>query len=175
MYPVYKGTSERKDGMTPDMLWPNLSHQYTEWLIRWTKDFSRSVDYLETRKDIDRTKLGFYGQSWGGAMGGIIPAVEDRLSVGIVNVGGFDLRGNTYPEADAFNYVPRIRIPVLMLNGKYDAIFPLEEAVKPFFNLLGTPEKDKRLIVYETDHYVPKSEMIKETLNWLDKYLGPVK
>jgi hypothetical protein len=51
----------------------------------------------------------------------------------------------------------------------------LEKAVKPFFELLGTPEKDKKLCVYETDHYVPKSDMIKETLNFLDRYLGPVK
>jgi hypothetical protein len=31
------------------------------------------------------------------------------------------------------------------------------------------------LVLYETDHFVPKSEIIKETLNWLDKYFGPVK
>ena len=62
-----------------------------------------------------------------------------------------------------------------MLNGRYDMNFPLEIAVKPFFNLLGTPEKDKQLIVYETGHYVPRTEMIKESLNWLDRYLGPVK
>jgi eukaryotic-like serine/threonine-protein kinase len=172
MYPVYKGTYERKDGMTPDMLEPNQSHQYTDWLIKWVKDFKRSIDYLETRPDLDKTKLGFYGHSWGGSIGGIIPAVEDRLAVCILNVGGF--WGRALTEADAGNYVPSIKIPVLMLNGRYDMIFPLEKAVKPFFNLLGTPEKDKRLIVYETDHYVPKSEMIKETLNWLDKYLGPV-
>jgi len=53
-----------------------------------------------------------------------------------------------------------------MLNGKYDLIFPLEKAVKPFYNFLGTPEKDKRLCVYEMDHFVPKSEMIKETLEF---------
>ena len=62
-----------------------------------------------------------------------------------------------------------------MLNGKFDYNFPLETTVKPFFDLLGTPAKDKLLKIYETDHYVPKSEMIKETLYWLDKYLGPVK
>jgi dienelactone hydrolase len=174
MYPVYKGTSERKDGMTENMLRPNLSHQYTEWLIKWVKDFSRSIDYLETRNDIDTTKLGFYGQSWGGSLGGIIPAVEDRIEVVILNVGGFSCWNIPFPEADAINYVSRIKIPVLMLNGKYDMRFPFEASVKPFFNLLGTPDKDKRLIIYETDHYVPKSEMIKETLNWLDKYLGPV-
>jgi hypothetical protein len=62
-----------------------------------------------------------------------------------------------------------------MLNGKYDFNFPLDNTVIPFFNHLATSTNDKLLRVYETDHYVPKSEVIKETLNWLDKYLGPVK
>jgi dipeptidyl aminopeptidase/acylaminoacyl peptidase len=171
MYPVYKGTYERID---EPIGWEG--HQYTEWLIKWVKDFRRSIDYLKTRQDIDAKKLGFYGHSWGGILGGIIPAVEERLAVNILIVGGFDCyRSKDYPEADEINYVSRIRIPVLMLNGKYDMGFPLEATVKPFFNLLGTGEKDKRLVIYDTDHYVPKSEMIKETLNWLDKYLGPVK
>ena len=107
-------------------------------------------------------------------MGGIIPAVEDRLGLCILNVGGFDPYSEFLPEVDAINYVPRIKIPVLMLNGRYDNNFPLETSVKPFFNLLGTSNEDKSLIVYETDHYVPKSEMIKEILNWLDKYFGTV-
>ena len=33
----------------------------------------------------------------------------------------------------------------------------------------------KRHVLYDTGHHVPRSEMIKETLNWLDRYLGPVK
>jgi hypothetical protein len=42
-------------------------------------------------------------------------------------------------------------------------------------DLLGTPEKDKKLIVYETDHLIPINELIRESLNWLDCYFGPVK
>lgn len=34
--------------------------------------------------------------------------------------------------------------------------------------------ENKRLILYETDHIPPRAEYIKETLAWLDKYLGPV-
>jgi cephalosporin-C deacetylase-like acetyl esterase len=136
------------------------------------KDFRRSVDYLETRPDIDNTKLGYYGSSWGAMMGGIITAIVDRLNVSILIVGGF--YGGVLPEADPINYISRVKIPTLMLNGRYDYTFPYEKTVLPFYNLLGTTDKDKRLCVYETDHYVPKSEMIKETLNWLDKYFGPV-
>jgi eukaryotic-like serine/threonine-protein kinase len=170
-YPVYKGTYERRD---ESIGWQG--HQYTDILIKWVKDFSRSIDYLKTRPDIDTNKFGFYGHSWGGEMGGIIPAVEERLAVNVLVVGGFDSwRNRDFPEADEINYVPRIKIPTLMLNGKYDMFFPYETTVKPFFDLLGTPAKDKRLVIYDTDHGVPKSEMIKETLNFLDKYLGPVK
>jgi dipeptidyl aminopeptidase/acylaminoacyl peptidase len=167
LYPVYKGTFDRIDGQDPSY----MSHQHTERLIMWEKDFSRAIDYLETRKDIDATKLGYYGHSWGGYLGGIIPAVETRLEVNILIVGGFF---KALPEADAINYITRIKVPTLMLNGKYDNFFELENNIKPFFNFLGTPEKNKRLVVYETAHYVAKADMIKEVLAWLDKYLGPV-
>jgi dienelactone hydrolase len=170
MYPVYKGTYERNDGQYKGVR--RKSHTYTEYLIKLVKDFSRSIDYLETRPDIDTAKLGFHGHSWGGRLGAIIPAVEERLKVSILNTGGFGLEA--FPEADEFNYISRVKIPVLMLNGKYDFTFPLETAVKPMFDLLGTPEEHKVLKIYETDHFVPKNEMIKETLNWLDKYFGPI-
>jgi hypothetical protein len=61
-----------------------------------------------------------------------------------------------------------------MLNGEYDLAFPLELNVKPMFEMIGTPEEQKRLVVYPTDHFVPPDEFLKESLAWLDKYLGPV-
>jgi dienelactone hydrolase len=170
MCPAYIGTFDRIDNQNPAD-WSR--HQFIERAIKVVKDFRRSVDYLETRPDIDMDKLGYYGFSWGGMMGGIIPAVEERLKVNIIIVGG--LGRADYPEIDQINYLPRVKIPTLMLSGKYDYTFPYDKVVLPFFNLLGTPDKNKRHVVYETDHYVPKNEMIKETLTWLDRYLGPVK
>ena len=70
--------------------------------------------------------------------------------------------------------VTGVKIPILMLNGRYDAKFPYETTVKPMFDLLGTPDEDKSLKLYDTDHYIPRNELIKESLSWLDKYLGPV-
>jgi hypothetical protein len=43
------------------------------------------------------------------------------------------------------------------------------------FRLLGAPKQLKRRVVYECGHDIPRNELIKETLNWLDRYLGPVK
>ena len=172
MFPVVKGTYERNDGLTSAMHMQNESHQYTDWLIKWSKDLSRTIDYLQDRPDIDQGKIGYYAHSWGGILGAVFPAVEDRFKLSILVVGG--LKYKAYPEADAFNYVSRVKCPVLMLNGKYDLTFPFETTVKPFHDLLGTPEKDKHLHLYETDHYVAKADMIRETLNFLDTYFGPV-
>jgi len=170
VYPVFFSTYERNNGTTSDNV--TRSHEYTELLVKLVKDFSRTIDYLETRADIDTGKLGFYGHSWGGRLGAIIPAVEDRLSLNILVAGGFPSE-KAFPEADEINYVTRVKMPTLMLNGKYDAIFPLEENVKIFFNLLGTPEADKKLSVIAAGHNFYKKDRIKEILNWCDKYFGP--
>ena len=57
-----------------------------------------------------------------------------------------------------------------MLNGKYDQFFPLEKSQIPMFKLLGTKEEDKKHYVFETGHYVPEEELIKEHVAWLKKY-----
>ena len=62
----------------------------------------------------------------------------------------------------------------LMLNGRFDLAQIFETEVVPMFELLGTPDEHKRLIVYETDHWIDRKEVAKETLAWFDHYLGPV-
>ena len=63
-----------------------------------------------------------------------------------------------------------------MLNGRYDYTFPLDKSQGPFFRWLGTPEKDKRHVLYDAAHdvMVNRTEVVKEVLSWLDHYLGPV-
>jgi hypothetical protein len=99
--------------------------------------------------------------------------VEDRLRAAIVILGG--LESGSRPEIINSTYIRRVKMPVLMLNGRYDLSRPYETSTKPMFDLLGTPKEDKSQKVYETDHFIPLNELIKETLAWLDKYLGPVK
>jgi formylglycine-generating enzyme required for sulfatase activity/dienelactone hydrolase len=172
LYPVYKGTFERSSPALAALSDGAASHAYTEYLVQVVKDFRRSIDYLQTRPDIDSTRLAYYGMSWGAALGAIIPAVEPRLRASVLVAGG--LGGLARPEASLVNYVTRVRTPTLMLNGRYDNLVGLERGIKPMFRLLGTPASDKRLILYDTDHIPPKAEYVKETLAWLDRYLGPV-
>jgi len=173
LFPIYKGTYERGNDATLNAIIQG-SRQMTELVVKIVKDLRRSVDYLETRSDIDGGKLAFVGHSYGAALGPIMTAVEDRLKASVLRSGGFyvpPLR----PEIDQFNYVSRVKIPTLMLNGRYDFYFDFETCGRTMFDLLGTPREQKELKVYDTDHTTPDSEFIKETLRWLDKYLGPVK
>ena len=102
-------------------------------------------------------------------------SLEERFRTAVLFEGGL-YRSRTPPEADEFNFLPRVRVPVLMLNGRYDYTFPLESSQKPYFRWLGTPEKDKRHVVYDAAHdvMVNRTEVVKEVLSWLDQYLGPV-
>jgi hypothetical protein len=170
-YPVLKGTSERKDELKWD--YPDLTSLYRDHVICWSKDLARSIDYLETRPDIDHDKIGYYGLSWGGPMGAIMPALENRLKVSVLIGGGFYLQ-RTRPEVDQINFAPRVSIPTLMLNGRYDFGYPVETSQLPMFRLLGTPTEHKRHIIFESGHVAPRNQLIKETLDWLDRYLGPV-
>ena len=81
------------------------------------------------------------------------------------------------PMADPFHFLPRVTVPTLMLNGKYDSFFPLETSILPFYDHLGAPEPDKKIIVTDANHFVLSYEAnlaIAETLDWLDRYVGPV-
>jgi formylglycine-generating enzyme required for sulfatase activity/dienelactone hydrolase len=170
--PVFKGTYERRDEFKSD--YPEPTALFRDHMIAWSKDIGRSIDYLETRSDIDRGSLAYVGLSWGGAVAPVVLALENRFKAAVLESGGLEFQ-RALPEADQINFVSRVKIPVLMLNGRYDHFFPVESSQLPLFRLLGTPEKDKRHVIYETGHAVPRKEFIRETLDWLDKYLGPVK
>ncbi len=171
LFPVYKGTYERGDRLSSD--YPAPTSLYRDHVIQWSKDLGRSIDYLETRKDIDTGKMAFYGVSWGAAMGMLLPALEPRLKANILVSGGLYLQ-KTLPEVDQINFVSRVTIPTLMLSGRLDPFLPVESSQIPAFQLLGAPEKDKHRIDYDVGHFMPRKELIRETLNWLDRYLGPV-
>jgi len=174
MWPIYKGTFERRTDRTNDV--PDDTVSYREWVIQMAKDFKKSVDYLETRSDIDIEKLAYLGISWGGEMAPIMLAVENRLKLGILLVGG--AHGcPKLPEVEEFNFAPRVKVPVLMINGEHDTIFAVELSQKPFFECLGTPPEDKKHVLYLGGHGILRTsgtQIQADVLGWLDRYLGPV-
>jgi pimeloyl-ACP methyl ester carboxylesterase len=89
--------------------------------------------------------------------------------------GGF-FRNQPFEGMDQVDFAPRLKKPVLLVGGRYDATFPVETSQNPMFRMLGTPEADKRHVVLESPHDVREQRptLTKEVLAWLDKYLGPV-
>jgi formylglycine-generating enzyme required for sulfatase activity/dienelactone hydrolase/predicted Ser/Thr protein kinase len=169
--PAYKGTLERGPAEYYHQLGqPNL---WREMNLQWSKDLGRSIDYLETRPEIDITRIAYYGLSLGAAMSPRLIAVEPRFKAAVlVSAGSFE---KVPAEVDAWNFASRVKIPLLMLNGRDDFRFPLETSQRPLFRLLGTPENDKRLVLYDGGHdVVTRLDVVKEALDWLDRYLGPV-
>jgi len=170
-YPIYKATHERASDLTSDF--PSMTALFRDHVIMWSKDVQRTVDYLETRLDIAHDKIGYVGLSWGGAMGTIMVASEPRFRLAIFYVGGFYSQ-RARPEVEAINFAPRVTVPSLMLNGRYDLFFPVDVSQRFMFDLLGVPKTHKRWVVYETGHNLPRQEVITETLAWMDRYFGPV-
>ena len=171
VFPIFKGTFERMDGRGASR--EDDSNTYRDHVIQWSKDLARSLDYLETRPDIRSDKIGFWGFSWGAAMGSLLPALEDRIKAVVLQSGGF-YPVKAQPEVDQINFAPRVKVPVLMLNGRYDYYFTIVDDQDTMFKLLGAPPDQKRHVVYDAGHDLPDPPVVKETLNWFDRYLGPV-
>ena len=171
LYPIFKSTHTRGDVITND--YPSTTAVWRDHMVMWSKDVGRSIDYLQTRPDIDKDKIGYMGYSWGAGMAPLFLAVEPRLSLALLNVGGFYLQA-ALPEADPVNFAPRVKVPVVMLNGRFDFFFPTDTSQEPMFNALGTPAEHKRRVVYDASHTIPRNEQIKEFVGWMDKYWGPV-
>ena len=169
MFPIYKDSYERL-GVVPD---PGTI-AYRDETIQQSKDLRRAVEYLETRTDIDHNRLAYYAVSWGADLGSIMVAIENRIKVAVLVAGACDPY-KELPEADPMNFAPHVRVPTILLNGRYDFMFPLDTCQEPLFHALGTPPQNKRLVLFDSGHSPPETPKMKETLDWLDKYLGPVK
>lgn len=173
--PILKGAYERDDedfSITHSNLLDNSNGTaYRDIQTKWIQDVSRTMDYLETRPDVDASRIAYAGHSWGGQTAPIVLAVEDRFKVAVLNVGGLWEFFEFLPEADPLNFVSHVQTPVLMLNGQYDIVFPYETGQLPLYEMLGTSPEHKKHVVTSDAHLVSREALIRETLDWLDKYL----
>lgn len=171
LYPVYQDTYERRIKGTM----PGASKDL-ELTTQRAKDVARSLDYLQSRPDIAKDKLAYVGVSMGAAEGVIYTTlVQDRLRTAVFLDGGFFL-DQPKAGADPADFAARMKKPVLMVNGRFDATFGYEEAQLPLLRMLGTPAADKQHVVLQTSHDVTteRSALVRSVLGWLDKYLGRV-
>ncbi len=166
--PALSGTLERGPSTVAS------PSQFRDRALQWTADVGRTLEYLDTRDDIDGQRIGLYGISRGAVAAVRMLAIYPRIRAGVLSSGGF--YPTARPEANSWHFAPRVRAPVLMVNGRYDFNFPLETNQRPLFEALGTPEPDKRHVLYDGGHrnLVTRPDLIGEILDWFDQYLGPV-
>jgi hypothetical protein len=172
IYPVIQGTFERGSDDIAFIRLGSETQQFTEFITQVIKDYRRTIDYIESRTDFDHDKIAFSGMSWGPIVGSILSSLESRIKTNIFVSGGLHLTGK--PEVNLINFITRVKVPTLMINGRYDSVFPLEFNIEPMFQRISVPDNQKKLVLYDTDHIPPREGMIKESLEWLDKHLGEV-
>ncbi len=171
VYPIYEHSYGRGAELRFDV--PSETIEHRDQMVRWTTEMRRSIDYALTRADVDSTRLAYVGTSWGGRIGGTVLAIETRFRTAILNVPGFN-QASMRPEEDPVNFLPRIPMPVLLLSGRYDSVFPYESSGRPFFERLGSPTGVKKQVMFEGGHFLPRPLWVAETTKWLDEQLGPV-
>jgi serine/threonine protein kinase/class 3 adenylate cyclase/dienelactone hydrolase len=188
IFPIYKGSYDRNmaDAL-PEMHQPFLNpfqfstekpFMYRDWMVQAVKDTFRTVDYLESRDDMDGDSMAYWGISLGSYIGTITLGLEDRFKAGVFMIGGIVPDEMPHYEVEPAVFAPRISTPLLMLNGDLDFIFPVETGQKPLFELLGTTAEDKNWRTFaNVGHEIPPrvaDDFMIETLAWLEKYLGRV-
>jgi dienelactone hydrolase len=169
--PVWKGYYERDDGfltLTGDRQLQAMRQR----MRQWRQELGQLLDYLTSRPDIRAEAVALTADSFGASTALPAWATEPRLKAAVLILAGLPYR-EMLPEVDAVNFLPRITIPVLMLGGRYDHLFPFELSQRPMFELLGAPADRKRQVFFDAGHGAPpRGQMVRETLAWLDRYLG---
>ena len=152
----------------------------------------RALDYLETRPEIDASKLGITGRSGGAAMSWFPTAIDERLKVAVPVMGistyAANVEANTQKGHCDCMFLINSRMhdmlhqgaliaprPLLMAHGVKDALFPLpgyeefERVMQRLFASYGRSEQ-YRSIVVDTGH--EDSDYLRaEAVKWFDQHL----
>ena len=160
--------------------------------LKRAKDLMRVVDYLATRTNVDMSRIGYLGASSGAQTGPLNLVVDERYRLGVLLDGGLP-RYECLPSCDPYDFAPQVRVPVMMVNGRNDVIYPYLESQRPLFELLNMPEDTsehadvempvdreaneirKRHVVNDGGHglYAYANRQSQgDIVNWLDKWLG---
>ena len=152
----------------------------------------RALDYLETRKEVDKDRIGVTGRSGGGAYSWWITTLDERIKVAVPVAGITDLQNHVvfgcveghcdcmyivntyrwdYPLLAAL-VAPR---PLLISNSDKDNIFPLDgvvrlhEKVRDIYRLYNA-EKNLGLHITEGPHK-DTQEMRIHAFVWFNRFL----
>jgi len=167
----------------------NYDYDFVDGYRYWTRDIiaqtvfdlRRAVDFLATRPEIDKDRIGYFGISLGGIIGTVFCGVDERVKVPVIALAGgglhlaFKLKAFSeetkiyFSIIDPINFVEKIAPrPLLMLNASEDEIVPPITS-KLMFKKASEP---KKIIWYATKHReVPQDQVYPEAIRWFKKHL----
>jgi len=163
----------------------SLTDGYKYWtrdiITQTVFDLRRSIDFLETRPEVDSDRIGFFGISLGGIIGTIFCGVDERIKVPIIALAGgnlslmFGLDALTDDTQDFFSIIDPINFvegiaprPLLMINAEND------EVIAPVTSkmLYRKAKKPKEIIWYPSRHRdLPIDKAYPAGIDWFNKYL----
>lgn len=131
-------------------------------LVRTVVDNRRAIDYIESREDLDSSRIVLVGASMGGILGSIVTAVDERVGAALLLVAGGSwsaillesehpvaqrLRAAGLAEGESLAHVEPVNFirqvsprPLLMINGTEDTIIPSSSA-QALFDAAGEPKE----------------------------------
>jgi len=171
-----------------------FTDQDREEQIQLIIDLRRAIDLLTARTDVDPERIAYLGVSYGGAMGGLLAGIDHRLKacVFIVGDGGF-VTHETNPEnlnmpistfftdykawidamwsIEPIHYVSHASpTPLLFQNATRDQYVNVEDAVR----YQDAASEPKHVIWYDSEHWPLPDEVIVDSINWLQPFIGPL-
>lgn len=165
-------------------------------IVQTVIDLRRTLDYIETRPEIDSNRIGYVGGSMGGILGAIFIGVEPRIkAAGLLVAGGnmsLMIRESQHPAIPpireylklnniSYEELQRLLNPVDPINfignfsprhvvfhlGKYDRIVPAE-AGEQLYKYAGEP---KTVYWYDSGHDLPLELVVVRILDFMDREL----
>jgi dienelactone hydrolase len=169
---VLEGFFERP--RPPGFVVPGLeSVRMRELVVSRITELRRGLDFLETRSELDRSKIAFYGTSAGVSLGQRLAAIDPRYRAAVFVAGGAEREWVSYiAEANPLNFASHVRVPKLVINGRYDEEYQYRTDIEPFFKLLRDP---KRQMLFDSGHLPPLEQVAPVVNGFLDETLGPVR
>ncbi|MCD6351019.1 MAG: alpha/beta fold hydrolase, partial [Armatimonadetes bacterium] len=162
------------------------------YVVQTVVDYRRAIDYIETRDDLDASRIGLLGASMGAIVGTMVAAVDERVDASLLVVGGGDWRrfvdtcqhpavaevrerlkdtefAHQLELIDPVTYVAHISPrPTWFLNGRQDEIVPSACAEA----LQQAAREPKRVIWYDGGHLPPVPVALKTLSEWVNEVLN---
>jgi dienelactone hydrolase len=134
--------------------------------VQTTRDYRRAIDYLQTRSEIDKSRIGVIGYSMGGTQTFLLTGVEPRVKVAVAVAAPAEK--SKYSLVAPQNFVRGIgQRPFLTVMGRADPMCTAEHA-RELQSLIDS--KTKEQVFFEAGHKLP-ADYVPHAVGWIKKHL----